>query len=63
MNYTVNGKNYTADDGFVFCHKTTGGIYKKLRLTKNDNIDNYDVIPEPVVEEEPETEETETEET
>ena len=60
MNYTVNGKSYTADDGYVFCHKEKGGIYKKLRLTKNDSIDNYDVIPEPVIEEENEETEEET---
>lgn len=52
MNYTVNGKNYTADDGYVFQHKEKGGIYKKLRLSKNDTIDNYDVIVEPVLPEE-----------
>lgn len=55
MNYTVNGKNYIADDGYVFQHKEKGGIYKKLRLTKNDSIDNYEVVIEPVPE--PETEE------
>lgn len=60
MNYTVNGKNYTADDGYVFCNKNTGGIYKKLRLAKNDSIDNYEVIPEPVIEEENEETEEET---
>lgn len=51
MNYTVNGKNYIADDGYVFQHKEKGGIYKKLRLTKNDSIENYDVVLEPVEEE------------
>ena len=54
MNYTVNGKNYVAAEGYVFQHKEKGGIYKKLRLAKNDSIENYDVIPEPVIEEEPE---------
>lgn len=57
MNYTINGKNYIADEGYVFQHKEKGGVYKKLRLTKNDSIDNYDVITEPVIEE-PEEEET-----
>ena len=56
MNYTVNGKNYVADEGYVFQHKEKGGLYKKLRLTKNDSIENYDVIPEPVSEEENEEE-------
>ncbi|MCQ2470566.1 MAG: hypothetical protein MJ147_00840 [Clostridia bacterium] len=57
MNYTVNGKNYTADDGYVFCHKISGACFKKLRLAKNDRIENYDVIPEPVPQEEEATEE------
>lgn len=51
MNYTVNGKNYIAHEGYVFQHKEKGGIYKKLRLTRNDSIDNYNVIIEPVEEE------------
>lgn len=52
MNYTINGKNYIAHEGYAFQHKEKGGIYKKLRLTRNDDIDNYDVIIEPVAEEE-----------
>lgn len=51
MNYTVNGKNYIADDGYVFQHKEKGGIYKKLRLSKNDSIDNYNIMTEPEIEE------------
>ncbi len=51
MNYTINGKNYIADDGYVFQHKETDGIYKKLRLAKNDSIENYNIIIEPVQEE------------
>lgn len=51
MNYTVDGKNYIANEGYVFISKTTGIISKKLRLPKPDLIDNYDVITEPIVEE------------
>lgn len=57
MNYTVNGKNYIADDGYVFRSKATGTLFKKLRLVRNDIIDNYDVIPEPAPQEEEITEE------
>lgn len=57
MNYTVNGKNYTADDGYVFCHKESGACFKKLRLARNDTIENYDVITEPASQEEEFTEE------
>lgn len=52
MNYTINGKNYIANEGYAFEHKEKGGIFKKLRLTRNDSIDNYNVIPEPVITEE-----------
>lgn len=51
MNYTVKGKNYIADDGYVFQSKTTGLIFKKLRLSKPELLENYDVIPEPIPEE------------
>ena len=61
MNYTVNGKIYTADEGFVFKSKKTGIISKVLRFRSPEMIDNYDVIPEPVPE--PITEEAEQEET
>lgn len=57
MNYTVDGKNYIADDGYVFISKTTGIMSKKLRLRKPEMLDNYDVIPEPIEE----VEETPTE--
>lgn len=60
MNYTVDGKNYIASEGYVFISKTTGIISKKLRLRKSDLLKNYDVIPEPVTEE---VEETETQAT
>jgi hypothetical protein len=56
MNYTVNGKNYVADDGYVFQSKTTGILSKKLRLSSPDILNNYDIIPEPIPEE-PEQEE------
>lgn len=59
MNYTADGKSYTADDGFVFQSKTTGIISKKLRLKDPKMLDNYDIIPEP----EPIPEEAEQEET
>ena len=58
MNYTINGKNYIADEGYVFQHKEKGGIYKKLRLTKNDSIDNYNVIIEPEEEEKDDSDST-----
>ena len=61
MNYTANGKIYTADEGFVFKSKKTGIISKVLRLRSPDMLDNYDVIPEPVPE--PIPEEAEQEET
>lgn len=51
MNYTVNGRNYIANEGYVFISKTTGIISKKLRLRKPEMLDNYEVIPEPVVDE------------
>ena len=54
MNYTVNGKIYTADEGFVFQSKKTGIISKVLRFRSPEMIDNYDVIPEPVPEPTPE---------
>ena len=50
MNYTVDGKNYIANEGYVFISKITGIISKKLRLPKPELIDNYDVIPEPIEE-------------
>ena len=58
MNYTVDGKNYIANEEYVFISKITGIISKKLRLPKPELIDNYDVIPEPIIEEIEETENT-----
>lgn len=58
MNYTVDGKNYIANEGYVFISKITGIISNTLRLPKPKLIDNYDVIPEPIVEEIEETEGT-----
>lgn len=60
MNYTIQGRNYIADEGFVFQSKKTGIISKVLRLRSPEMLDNYDVIPEPVPE--PIPEETEQEE-
>lgn len=58
VNYTVEDKNYVANEGYVFISKATGIISKKLRLRDAALLDNYDVIEEPVVEEpvEPEVE-------
>lgn len=50
MNYTVDGKNYVADEGYVFISKATGIVSKKLRLKDASLLDNYDVIEEPVIE-------------
>lgn len=61
MNYTTDGKIYTADEGFVFISKKTGIISKVLRLRDPKMLDNYDIIPEPVPE--PIPEEAEQEET
>ena len=52
MNYTVNGRNYVANEGYVFISKITGIISKKLRLRNPELLENYDVIPEPIIEEE-----------
>lgn len=50
MNYTIDGKYYVADEGYVFISKATGIISKKLRLKDASLLDNYDVIEEPEVE-------------
>lgn len=52
MNYTVNGKRYETVNGFVFQSKKTGIISKVLYLRRPEMIDNYEVIPEPIIEEE-----------
>lgn len=57
MNYTVNGKRYEANEGYVFRSKRTGIISKVLRLRSPEMLDNYEVIPEPVPEEIEEMEE------
>ncbi len=44
MNYTVNGKIYTADEGFVFQSKKTGIISKVLRLKSPEMLDNYSAL-------------------
>lgn len=56
MGYTVNGKSYEANEGYVFRSKRTGIISKVLRLRFPEMLDNYEIIPEPVPEEIEETE-------
>lgn len=48
MNYIFDGKNYIANDGYVFEHKITQYLCKCFRKTKFNSIDNYNVIEEPV---------------
>lgn len=60
MNYTVDGNNYIANEGYVFVSKITGIMAKEIRFARPEFIDNYDVIPEPIVEETEMTETTET---
>lgn len=67
MNYTVKGRIYTADEGYVFLLKGTEHTTKRMALPKPEMIANFDIIPEPVPEEPeipevPETEEQATEE-
>jgi hypothetical protein len=57
MNYTVDGNNHIANEGYVFVSKITGIVAKEIRFARPEFIDNYDVIPEPIEEIE-ETEET-----
>lgn len=53
MNYTVNGKYYTANDGYIFKLKDEDCISAKvLRLSKPALIEKYEVILEPAPEEE-----------
>lgn len=50
MNYRIDEKGiYIADDGYVF--EKNGSIAKMMALSELDNIDNYNVIEEPVEEE------------
>ena len=42
---------YTADEGKVYRNKTNGITAKMLIIGKNDSIDNYEQIDEPVIEE------------
>lgn len=46
MGYTVKKIMFTADEGYVFRNKESGMIYKKLRLSNSDDIENYEHIPE-----------------
>ena len=44
-------KIYTAPDGKVYQNKYNGITAKTLIIGKRDSIDNYDVVDEPVPEE------------
>lgn len=44
-------KIYTAPDGKVYQNKYDGITAKTLIIGKRDSIDNYDVVDEPVIEE------------
>lgn len=44
-------KIYTAPDGKVYQNKFNGITAKTLIIGKRDSIDNYDVVDEPVPEE------------
>ena len=44
-------KIYTAPDGKVYQNKYNGITAKTLIIGKRDSIDNYDVVDEPVIEE------------
>ena len=44
MNYTVDGKYYTANDGYFFRSKDTGIISKTLRLKNPSLINDYEVV-------------------
>lgn len=50
MNYTIDEKIYTANEGYVFISKNTGIISKVLSLTDPKMIDGYDIIIEPIEE-------------
>ena len=42
---------YTAPDGMVYINKLNGITAKVLIIGANDSIDNYELMPEPVEEE------------
>ncbi len=42
---------YTAPDGMVYINKLNGITAKVLIIGANDSIENYELIPEPVEEE------------
>ena len=48
MNYTFDGKNYIANDGYIFKNKLNEMTAIIMRLSEYDSIDNYDVIVKPV---------------
>ncbi len=45
-NYTVDGKNYKANDGFMFRSLKSGMLVKAFRMSKNASIDDYEIVPE-----------------
>ena len=49
-------KIYTAPDGKVYQNKFNGITAKTLIIGKRDSIDNYELMPEPVEENEQEVE-------
>ena len=53
MNYTIDGKNYIANEGYVF-HSTITDIYtKRIMLPKPEYLEVYEIVDEasiPVVE-------------
>ncbi len=49
-NYKTESNSYVADDGFVFRHKNTQMLAKKIHISKLVNIAEYEVIPEPIEE-------------
>lgn len=44
MNYTVDGKYYTTNDGYFFRSKDTGIISKILRLKNPSLFNDYEVV-------------------
>lgn len=40
--------NYVADEGFVYRNKINGMTMKGMTLGVDDDINNYEIIPEPI---------------
>ena len=54
MNYTVNGKFYIANEGYVF-HSTVTDIYtKRVMLPKPEYLEVYEIVDEASIPVEPE---------